>query len=716
MTTLRETLAAQLARYDDDAFAALANRGLLRRAAKDLDKMPATVAEDGDAALVMAFGEHRIRFDARGPAHAQCSCPASGVCQHILAAAIALQRLAASPCDAADKGGDAAAPDVLADLHAALAAIPDAELQRHAGKPGYRWAWQFVQDLDPERGLAVGGELHLVLAFAHPRLALRYMGGGLDALVADVDLPQPARYRVAALLAYRRLRGLPVAPPEGAARADTAALDLGHDHELAAAGGDTADSRARLRAAARQLVAECIGVGLSHLSRGIHERFATLAVWSQGADYPRLSLLLRRAADHVELLLARAGGADEHVLFDELTLAAGLLRALDDAAARGAAPAPLVGRSRARYAGVGALELIGLGANAWRSGAGFVGLTMLFWSPADQAFMSCTEARPETMRGFDPLVRYRAAGPWSGLAAPQQATGRRLRLGGAQLSHQGRLSGAESTTALVLLPEPASALRAALPAVTDWAELAAAQGDARRGLLREARPMEDWVVLEPARFGVAIFDSARQVLTWPLHDAQGRVLRAELAWSRLTQHALARIEGLATPAPGTRLVARLQPARRTAPEAGADDAETGLVVEPTSLVRVDAAPGASVIDALFFDDAADAADAPSVAVPARGAPPQAAEPTPSAPLVRLPRLLAELRRWLQQQAERGVGEGRQAAVALALADWGRRCADAGFTAFAAPADTRAPAPALLRANYLCLQLERLVGGDASDDD
>ena len=46
MTTLRETLAAQLAHWDDDAFAALANRGLLRRATKDLEKAPATVAEE----------------------------------------------------------------------------------------------------------------------------------------------------------------------------------------------------------------------------------------------------------------------------------------------------------------------------------------------------------------------------------------------------------------------------------------------------------------------------------------------------------------------------------------------------------------------------------------------------------------------------------------------------------------------------------------------
>jgi hypothetical protein len=710
VTTLRQALAAQLARYDDDAFAALANRGLLRRAIKDLEKTPATVAEERADALVMAFGEHRIRFDARGPAHAQCSCPASGVCQHILAAALTLQR--ASQADASPPPQDVPAdePDPLAALHDALAAIGDSDLVRHAGKPGYRWAWQFVQDLEPGRGLQVNGERHLVLAFAHPRVGFRYMGGGLDALVTDTALSQPAKYRVAAVLAYRRQRGLAVAPPEPTGRGANASLDLGADHP-GADEHDTAASRARLRQAVQQLIAECVVLGLSHLSLGINERFATLAVWAQGAEYPRLSLLLRRAADHVELLLDRAGGADEQRLLDELTLTCGLVRALESAAARGAAPRHLVGRARTRYQGAGPLELIGLGAHAWRTPAGYVGLTMLFWSPADQSFMSCSDARPESLRGFDPVSRYRASGPWSGLGAPQQATGRRMQLTGAQMNHQGRLSAAEATTAIVLPPDSASAIRDRLPAVTRWAELAAAQAEGRDSLLGEAQPMKDWVVLEPASFDPARFDTTRQVLVWPLHDADGNVLHAELAWSPHSRHAIARIEHLPALARGTRVVVRLLPGPSTT---GPDAVR---VAEPLSLVRVEVASGQCVVDALFFDPPpeddgslvtslaqhvaalADALqkDAPSPATPLRAKP--------------LPRVLRELRQWLQSQAERGIGDGRETAVMATLAERGRRCADAGFTAFDAPS-AGAPAAALLRANYLCLQVERLLAGAA----
>ena len=49
MSSLREALHLQLARFDDDAFTALANRGLLRRARKDLEKETPEIVEQRNA-------------------------------------------------------------------------------------------------------------------------------------------------------------------------------------------------------------------------------------------------------------------------------------------------------------------------------------------------------------------------------------------------------------------------------------------------------------------------------------------------------------------------------------------------------------------------------------------------------------------------------------------------------------------------------------------
>jgi hypothetical protein len=712
MAGARERVIDQLRHFDEEAFVALANRGLLRRAEKDLKTQAATIEEETAEVFVMRFGEQRITFDRRGPAHAKCSCPAAGVCQHILAVALSLQRSAAS---AAPAGGSSAPPVASASptpdaaaavptitaLHDALMALSPNELVRHAGKAGYRWAWQFVTDLDAEEGVEFVGDRNIVIGFRQPRIRLRYMGGGPESLIADVEVKSLEKYQVAAVLAYRRAHGAAIAAPEPTAKAKTAALDLGKDHALAEGGQEVRRaSRLRLRTSVQQLLKECMELGLSHLSSAIQERFSTLAVWAQGAEYYRLALLLRRIADHVELMLERAGAADEHRLFDELTIARALVEALASAEARGVA-APLAGRSRSAYEETAQLELIGLGASAWRSASGYVGLTMMFFSPAGQCFHSCTDARPELQRGFDPRARYKSAGPWSGLAAPEAATGRRVLLVKPQVNAQGRLSAAESTSAVV---QQIADVPARLAPIDSWSALAQHRKQLRRSVLSEPQPMLDWVILRPARFGTPRFDAVRQILSWPLFDAEDEPLMAELVFSPFTEHAIQRIEQLtaAELSAGTLVVARVH--------RGA----TGLVAEPLSLIgsRAD-----RPVDALHFDPA------PKQGFRSKwldklqwGASPERPDIAMTAGAT-IPVQLRELGDELRRQAERGIAVAAAHQDGSVLREFVSRCTDIGLSGFAS-ANAAEPAQAdhLLTANYVRLQYLRLLDDSEVGDD
>ena len=224
--TLLENLKLQLGRFDDEAFAILANKGLLRRAYKDLETLGSyTVTETNDAVLVIVGAQH-VTFDARGPAGANCNCSASGVCQHILSAAIWLQRSAQNaaaakvPDDSVQTVSDSnpqtitAETELLSESHKILLGFAFSSLLKHAGKPGYRWAWQFVQDLDNESGLRIGGDKYLVLAFQHPRITFRCMGNDLESMIADTQTSHTAKYRVAAILAYQKANGVVIQPPE----------------------------------------------------------------------------------------------------------------------------------------------------------------------------------------------------------------------------------------------------------------------------------------------------------------------------------------------------------------------------------------------------------------------------------------------------------------------------------------------------------------------
>lgn len=681
MSTLRDTLVAQLRRFDDDAWVALANRGLLRRARKDLEGGAlGAIADHGDR-IEVGVGEQCVGFDARGVTQATCDCRATGTCQHVLAAAIALAEAGDDTSVAADEPMDEESDSALVEE---LLSLPAAALVAHAGKPGYRIAWQFVDDLDVERGVTIESGRQIVIAFRAPRMAFRFMGGGLDGLVCDVQTAHVARYRVAAVLAFRRSLGFAIDPPEAKAPR-TAALDFGRDHALAPSVDDAkGEGRGRVLEAVSLLAAQCLELGLAHLSDAMQQRFATLATWAQACDFARLALSLRRLADHVELLLERAGGADEQRLFDELALATALADALLSALARGAAPIALMGRARTRYDASAPIDLIGLGASAWRTGSGFHGLTMLFWSPADRCFYGCTDARPETLRGFEPMSRYRQPGPWNGLSAPSTATGKRVRLTHAEINAQGRVSAAPSTMASVQALD-VEALRPLLEPVSEWSQLAPAAGQA--SLLAEGRPMDAWRVLAPARAGELRFDETRQVLAWPLFDGSDAALRIELPYGAQTHHAIDRLERMAAAGwpMGAWLIARVQAGRG------------GLHVQPLSVIGGRGAP----VDALYFDPVPDGEPVVSRRVSLSTA---AREPG-------VPRPLRLFRDWLRSRAERGVSP----ADALSLDGWQERLGELGFSALKALRHDVAPGTRWLRANYACMQIERLLDTESEDE-
>src|SRR5262245_28359423 len=80
----------------------------------------------------------------------------------------------------------------------------------------------------------------------------------------------------------------------------------------------------------------------------------------------------------------------------------------------------LAGVSRATYVDVPEIELFGVGAYTWKTGSGYEGLTVLFWSNQSKEFLSWTAARPGTQK-FDARQRFYGEGTWDGTQSLQQA-------------------------------------------------------------------------------------------------------------------------------------------------------------------------------------------------------------------------------------------------------------------------------------------------------
>ncbi|MFG3341473.1 hypothetical protein [Glycomyces sp. NPDC048151] len=122
-----------------DALAALANRGLVKRAAKDLDAGTApAITLDDDGALTAAFpdGAQAVLPAAGGLEAATCTCGAAGKCRHRVGAVLAYQREQEAP--QAEPGE----PDSAAETVASPAAITDEQLRDTLGHHALKAAEQ----------------------------------------------------------------------------------------------------------------------------------------------------------------------------------------------------------------------------------------------------------------------------------------------------------------------------------------------------------------------------------------------------------------------------------------------------------------------------------------------------------------------------------------------------------------------------------------------
>lgn len=503
-TTIRQTHAALTL----EALEALANKGLVRRAQKDLERGEVTGFETTDSSLIASVSGHRVTLIEAGPAKATCTCPAPGVCQHIIAACLKLMQ---EP--SAEPTGDA---------QAEWLALREEEIMAAYGLPVLRAAHELT--------LANVAQIESssVLTIRFPSLNAEVMtvpGAGLTGIIVrGLTEKKHTQLAAAAVLVVRRQAGMDWQPP---------ASDVSRSAPI---------HRDEVIKATIALLEEAIATGLARLSPSLVERFDALSISAQTAELHRLGLVLQRIATQATDWLQRRPHADLGLIFAEMATAYALAHAKPQLAA---------GVARESYIEVGALDLIGVAAWPWRTPSGYEGLSLLFWDPSNATWNTWSDARPRAFAGgFSAIARYTQPGPWEGAESPAQLARSRFRLMQAKRNRWGRLSSSAQAKALVT----GAADLSELPCCDAWSKL-----DLKPSLgLRENDPRTAYRVLAPSSWVRQPFDPVTQTLSWILLDAQKSAIELRIAYDELTKPVLEQLENLAEQdLDGVRIVGRV---------------------------------------------------------------------------------------------------------------------------------------------------------------
>ncbi|MCY2964165.1 MAG: SWIM zinc finger family protein, partial [Planctomycetota bacterium] len=306
LTKLRAILATQ----DDDALAALANKGLLRRAQKDLETQRPTLAEVTDTHVRLTTKEATVVIPEL-LVKSTCTCPASGICRHVLSALVALRDAQfmggpyyAAPQSAQPAGSpvDSSATDVppivksenrpetapvdraasVASPAEVLGSVSDEELQKWAGKATYRKGVTLLTN-SPNRQVEAGSTL--VVKFPDRNLVCRWIpSSGLVGMVCSCQAENVCEHVVAAVLAYQMALG----------REAVTAVD-----RVLAESSGAPRTRAEVLESVGNVLREIIVVGCSRMAPASSQRLTTLAVSAHGVDLPRLERQIRGLAKEV---------------------------------------------------------------------------------------------------------------------------------------------------------------------------------------------------------------------------------------------------------------------------------------------------------------------------------------------------------------------------------------------------------------------------------
>ncbi len=592
----RARLRQILSTFDEPGLVALANKGLVRRAMKDLEEGGSLSVEERDADLQVCGPGWTVFMPVAGPAKAKDDTKATGITRQILAAtiylrdnwllaAVAPSAVPATPvdaaggrgtCQAADREGvgsstpappedgppesprDARLPSITArqeprppaaaSSHAPPSMTPEVEnalrwlrdaaledLAKWAGKSIVKEA-QSAEQTGLQAEVVHGVQLtvrfvqHEIEARLLPPPSIRSLSKLLDEFLTTAPRAFHKRWVVLAVFAIWQQAGRTLEEPEAA---------------LPEEKGGALRSREQVLEATRDLAEGMISTGLAHPSDRMVQRLFTLSVSAIGANLPRLARLLRALAEEIDLILRRDAAGDVGRLLDQLATAYALTRALS---AAGRPSLTLAGQHRSEYETIGEMNLVGVGCWPWVTASGFEGLSVLFWDVDRKRFWSWGESRPSAnTAGWDVHTVYTTSSPW-GAGAPERISRSAFKLQNVKANAQGRLSSSQQTTAM--LAGPTVNVSGATQAefgdrdFRSWTALAELAGKAVPLGLRAVEPLDQIVVVRPARWGERVFDELLQRLVWPLYDDQGDVLLLSLPWLTVNEPAISFFESV----------------------------------------------------------------------------------------------------------------------------------------------------------------------------
>ena len=534
---------------DDDYLAGLANKGIVKRAYKELPDTQADITQEESGFLVQ-MGDVSCRL-ALPLGSSQCSCVSRSICKHIIIAVLKTRDYLKEQVEGAPDGDY---------LRGQGEGVPDGGEEDRTESPEEKEntasapAFSEVASYPLEKARKVMGSRRFQSLIECARLGMAPKITVTSVITVEwpedgtkVKLLEPLAYsscschkkemcshRAEAIVWYQLKAGLLTADMLEQAREDEELPDLERIHGLAGT--------------VRLLLEGLLRTGLARSSQDVLDSLERLAILCHNRELPDFERDARALRDSWQNYFRRMASFRPEDLMRQLTRLYRKAQALEEARTPGRVR-QLAGQFKAEYRLAGDLILIGIGARHFLSKTGYEGETVYFLEASSGQWYTYTDARPvfyEQRGGRRPAGR--GSAPWDLRVSMDELPQLRIRLRQARASSRNRLSSGSQTRGEVLGPRQIHRKEIESCYYTDFARLFREQIGS--GPLEEEREEGDYgfdetrhpVLVHPSAAGPGVFDRISQTFRMELGDSRGITVSLEAVYSKQQEPVIRSLE------------------------------------------------------------------------------------------------------------------------------------------------------------------------------
>lgn len=533
-----------LSQVDDDYLIGLSNKGIVKRAYKDLENAAVSV-ENETAAVDDAAKELTIFVDdvtcrlTLPIGESTCTCPSRSMCKHIVMAVIFAKGKFAGQipdkseavdgnAEAANKNAEAADRNAEAAEETAKAADGNSQPEKKTAdftalleyplitikkQLGINKLRNIYEHIVMENKVSIEESSIVTVSLADEGMTVKLLVPP-EYSTCSCHKKELCVHKGEAMIRYQLAK-------KKITIDDIADIIANEDEQ-----GFDYEAVSLLADKIMDMLGEIISTGLARISPEHMESCERFAIMCHNLRLAEPEKKFRGFSDQLKLYFNRHASFRVERLLSDIAYIYGDMKRISKPDAK--ALSEIAGRLRTEYAASKPLNLIGMGYRYFKSGAGYEGITVYFIEEHTGRFYTYTSARPmyyENKR--TKKMTEKEAAPWGLPFSLEQLAQSRIHLSKCKVNSEGRLSSSQETVAEYLGVRTFDAEGIRKNSFYDFA-----------GMFQK-KFSPDWekymeerlVLVYPEAIENAFFDNIRQQFFMLLKDSNGKYLKVRIAYS-----------------------------------------------------------------------------------------------------------------------------------------------------------------------------------------